>query len=93
MTKLLRCLWSLGLFGVAWAVLALDPLDLRPLPAPWPQVLRPLPAYLLVSFGCFSLAVVGFRLATFNDCEAAAQELQDQIREAKQDLARRGLRL
>ncbi|XP_042296128.1 dolichol-phosphate mannosyltransferase subunit 3-like [Sceloporus undulatus] len=92
MTKLLQWLWSLGLLGVVWATLTLDLLGLSPLPPPWYQVLWPLPTYLLVVFGCYSLAVVGYRVATFNDCEEASLELQAQIREARDDLAHHGLK-
>ncbi|XP_061462837.1 dolichol-phosphate mannosyltransferase subunit 3 isoform X2 [Rhineura floridana] len=92
MTKLLQWLWTLAFLGTAWAVLTLDLLGLDLLPLAWYQVLWPLPTYLLVAFGCYSLGAVGYRLATFNDCEEAARELQAQIREARDDLARRGLR-
>ncbi|XP_067395214.1 dolichol-phosphate mannosyltransferase subunit 3 [Emydura macquarii macquarii] len=91
MTKLTQWLCGLALLGSAWAALAFGPLGLR-LPLPCQQLLRPFPAYLLVAFGCYSLATIGYRLATFNDCEAAAKELQEQIQEARADLSRRGLK-
>lgn len=34
-----------------------------------------LPMYLLVSFGCYSLGVIGFNLFRFNDCREASDEL------------------
>lgn len=86
MTKLGQWLCGLALLGSAWAALALR------LPAPYQQALLPLPVYLLVAFGCYSLATVGYRLATFNDCEEAAAELQEHISAAREDLRRRGLR-
>lgn len=52
-----------------------------------------MPVYLLVAFGCYSLATVGYRVATFNDCEDAAKELQAQIKEAKEDLKKKGLKM
>lgn len=52
-----------------------------------------MPVYLLVVFGCYSLATVGYRVATFNDCEDAAKELQAQIKEAKADLKKKGLKM
>ncbi|XP_027762272.1 dolichol-phosphate mannosyltransferase subunit 3-like [Empidonax traillii] len=90
MTKLGQWLFGLALLGSAWAALALAPPGL---PAPLRQALLPLPVYLLVAFGCYSLATVGYRLATFNDCEEAAAELQEHIRAARADLRRQGLRL
>ncbi|XP_063001776.1 dolichol-phosphate mannosyltransferase subunit 3 [Elgaria multicarinata webbii] len=92
MTKLLQWLVTLALLGTVWAALTLGLLGLDPLPPPWHQVLWPLPTYLLVAFGCYALGVVGYRLATFNDCEEASRELQSQIREARDDLTRRGLK-
>ncbi|RLV87516.1 hypothetical protein DV515_00015631 [Chloebia gouldiae] len=92
MTKLAQWLCALALLGSAWAALALAPPGLQP-PAPLRRALLPLPVYLLVAFGCYSLATVGYRLATFNDCEEAAAELQEHIRAARADLRRRGLRL
>ncbi len=52
-----------------------------------------MPVYLLVAIGCYSLATVGYRVATFNDCEDAAKELQAQIKEAKEDLKKKGLKM
>nr|XP_056708577.1 dolichol-phosphate mannosyltransferase subunit 3 [Euleptes europaea] len=92
MTKLLQWFWTLALLGAAWATLTLNLLGFNPLPPPLYQVLWPLPTYLLVMFGCYSLGVVGYRLATFNDCEEAARELRAQIREARDDLARHGMK-
>ncbi|XP_053133541.1 dolichol-phosphate mannosyltransferase subunit 3 [Hemicordylus capensis] len=92
MTKLLQWLSTLTLLGAIWAALTLNLLGLHPLPSPLYQVLWPLPTYFLVAFGCYSLGTVGYRLATFNDCEDAARELQAQIREARDDLTQRGLK-
>ncbi|XP_066577373.1 dolichol-phosphate mannosyltransferase subunit 3 [Amia ocellicauda] len=92
MTKLAEWLLGLSTLGVLWGVVTFDLLGLE-LPGSYREVAWPLPVYLLVCFGCYSLATVGYRVATFNDCEAAAQELQEQIQEARRDLKSRGLRL
>ncbi|XP_039219252.1 dolichol-phosphate mannosyltransferase subunit 3 isoform X1 [Crotalus tigris] len=92
MTKLLQWLGSLAILGSIWAALMLDLVGQHPLSPSWRQLLWPLPIYLLVMFGCYSLGVVGYRLATFNDCQEASLELQAQIREARADLARRGMK-
>lgn len=91
MTKLAQWLWGLALLGSTWAALTTGALGLE-LPSPCREVLWPLPAYLLVSAGCYALGTVGYRVATFHDCEDAARELQSQIQEARADLARRGMR-
>ncbi|OCT69615.1 dolichol-phosphate mannosyltransferase subunit 3 [Xenopus laevis] len=92
MTKLAQWLVALSLLGAAWVSLNFNLLGLD-LPLPLQQVIWPLPVYVLVTFGCFSLATVGYRLATFNDCEEAARELHQQISEAHRDLTLKGLRL
>uniref|UniRef100_A0A0D9SAP4 Dolichol-phosphate mannosyltransferase subunit 3 n=1 Tax=Chlorocebus sabaeus TaxID=60711 RepID=A0A0D9SAP4_CHLSB len=91
MTKLAQWLWGLAILGSTWAALTTGALGLE-LPLSCQEVLWPLPAYLLVSAGCYAMATVGYRVATFHDCEDAARELQSQIQEARADLARRGLR-
>ncbi|EFB25777.1 hypothetical protein PANDA_011512, partial [Ailuropoda melanoleuca] len=91
MTKLAQWLWGLALLGSTWAALTTGALGLE-LPSSCREVLWPLPAYLLVSAGCYALGTVGYRVATFHDCEDAARELQSQIQEARADLTRRGMR-
>uniref|UniRef100_A0A3P8SHY7 Dolichol-phosphate mannosyltransferase subunit 3 n=1 Tax=Amphiprion percula TaxID=161767 RepID=A0A3P8SHY7_AMPPE len=92
MTKLLQWLFGVSLVVAGWALVSFDLLDLK-LPQPYREVAWPMPLYLLVSFGCYSLATVGYRVATFNDCEEAAKELQEQIKEAREDLRKRGLKM
>ncbi|XP_077362696.1 dolichol-phosphate mannosyltransferase subunit 3 [Festucalex cinctus] len=92
MTKLMEWLFGVSVVLAAWVLIAFDPLDLS-VPHTYREVAFPMPLYLLVSFGCYSLATVGYRVATFNDCQEAAEELQAQIKEAKQDLRRKGLKI
>lgn len=92
MTKLLEWLLTASLVAVAWGLVTFDLLGLQ-LPAVYREVAWPMPVYLLVVFGCYSLATVGYRVATFNDCEDAARELQAQIQEAKKDLKKKGLKM
>jgi len=49
------------------------------------------PVFLVGLFGIYALAVLVYRVATFNDCEAAAKELRLEIEEAKKDLKGKGL--
>lgn len=88
----MQWLFIVLLLGVVWTLVTFDLLDLS-LPRTYREIAWPMPVYLLVSFGCFSLATVGYRVATFNDCEEAARELQEQIKEAKEDLRKKGLKL
>ena len=43
-----------------------------------------------VFFLIIQISYHGFRVATFNDCEAASEELQKQILEAREDLRMKG---
>ncbi|KAA0710129.1 Dolichol-phosphate mannosyltransferase subunit 3 [Triplophysa tibetana] len=92
MTKLLEWVFGVSLIGIAWGLVTFDLLDLQ-LPPQYKDVAWPMPIYLLVVFGCYSLATVGYRVATFNDCEDAAKELQAQIKEAKGELKKKGLKM
>ncbi|XP_058811808.1 dolichol-phosphate mannosyltransferase subunit 3 [Topomyia yanbarensis] len=49
------------------------------------------PLILLALFGAFSAAIVLYRTFTFNNCEEAAKELLEQIKEAKEDLRSKGM--
>ncbi|XP_056154741.1 dolichol-phosphate mannosyltransferase subunit 3 [Lampris incognitus] len=92
MTKLLEWVFGLLILGTAWALVTFDLLDLN-LPQTYKEVAWPMPMYLIVTFGCYSLAILGYRVATFNDCDDAAKELREQIKEAKEDLRQKGLKL
>lgn len=92
MTKLVEWLLGVSLVGAVWALVTFDLLDLS-LPQTYREVAWPMPLYLLVSLGCYSLAMVGYRVATFHDCDEAAKELQQQIEEAKEDLRKKGLKM
>ncbi|KAG7259762.1 hypothetical protein CRUP_011861 [Coryphaenoides rupestris] len=91
MTKLLEWVFGVSVLGAAWACVTFDLLSVS-IPGAYREVAWPLPLYLLVSLGCYSLATVGYRLATFNDCEDAAKELQAQIKEAQEDLRKKGFK-
>lgn len=52
-----------------------------------------LPMVLVAVFGVVSIAIIAYRVYTFNDCLEASEELQRQIKEAKADLAKKGLKL
>ncbi|KAL1399469.1 hypothetical protein pipiens_008183 [Culex pipiens pipiens] len=49
------------------------------------------PVILVVLFGLYSATVVLYRTFTFNNCEDAAKELLEQIKEAKADLRSKGM--
>jgi len=55
------------------------------------QLIPVLPWWLLVSFGSYSLASLGWGLLTFRDCSDAYNELMAEISEAKNDLRAKGV--
>ena len=77
MTKLEQSVLVLGLFSFVWLgfLFNLQPhaLDLSPAAR---STLPALPFLAIVAFGAYSLITIGFRLATFNDCNEASAELQ-----------------
>ncbi|XP_014678883.1 PREDICTED: dolichol-phosphate mannosyltransferase subunit 3-like [Priapulus caudatus] len=89
MTKLKQWLLGLSLLVSIWASMVTN---LFHLPRAFRQIVWALPVYMIIVFGCISLAIIGFRVATFNDCEDAADELKQQIEEAKTDLKRKGMK-
>ncbi|TDZ31963.1 Dolichol-phosphate mannosyltransferase subunit 3 [Colletotrichum spinosum] len=67
-------------------------LQLVPIPAKiQEQVVPVLPFWVLVSFGAYLLARLGYNVMTFNDVPEAHKELIAEIEEAKADLRKRGV--
>ncbi|KAG9311018.1 dolichol-phosphate mannosyltransferase subunit 3 [Chiua virens] len=60
-------------------------------PAVVSQLLPVIPWWLLVSFGAYSLASLGWGLFTFRDCPDAYHELLKEVNEAKNDLRGKGV--
>ncbi|MCL4115220.1 UNVERIFIED_CONTAM: hypothetical protein GTU68_006257 [Idotea baltica] len=52
-----------------------------------------IPFILVALFGVVSLFIIAYRVYTFNDCIEAEKELQQQIKMAKDDLAKKGLKV
>ena len=44
-------------------------------------------------FGCYSLATISYNMFTFRDCPEAAAELIDEIKQARTELRRRGMKI
>lgn len=83
--------WLLGLtiFSSLWVAIVTNNVPVS-LSAAVTEVVFASPIYLLITFACYSLAVVGYRVTTFNDCIEASAELKAQIEQARQDLTRKG---
>jgi len=93
MTKLQQWLLILALTAAVWFALITDSFPGICTHCPWKKaILYNLPVYALMCFACYSLGVIGYRVATFNDCVEASEELQKQIVEAKADLSKKGFK-
>ncbi|XP_019876263.2 dolichol-phosphate mannosyltransferase subunit 3 [Aethina tumida] len=50
------------------------------------------PIIFVILFGLYAATVVLYRTFTFNNCEEAAAELQEDIKEAREDLTKLGFK-
>ncbi|TGZ46612.1 Dolichol-phosphate mannosyltransferase subunit 3 [Temnothorax longispinosus] len=90
MTKLLEWLsCATVIFGVWIATITSDSAFVKE----WHKIILFLPVISLFLFGLYAVTVILYRVFTFNTCESAAIELQQQIEEAKKDLQRKGVTL
>ncbi|KAG8250431.1 dolichol-phosphate mannosyltransferase subunit 3 [Homalodisca vitripennis] len=89
MTKLLQ--WLLGglLCLAVWLSLLTNIFESEFIQN-WMHIILILPVIVVGVFGIYAAFVVLWRVYTFNDCEDAAKELQQQILEAKDDLRKKG---
>ncbi|CAH3136356.1 unnamed protein product [Pocillopora meandrina] len=91
MTKLTEWIIFAGVALSLW----ITPLtDILPLKVSYKakEVIWPMPIYALIVFGCYSLATIGYRVATFNDCVEASESLKQEINDARQDLSKKGFK-
>jgi len=91
MTKLLEWITGGGLFVAVWAILlsknSSDESDdcVR-------HFVLFLPIYAALAFAVVSVSIIAWRVYTFNTCDEAAKELQQEIKDARADLKRKGLK-
>lgn len=89
MTKLLEWLSAILLIFSVWFFVVFGYVQSAHLDQ-WMFLIIPSPVILVILFGLYALTVVLYRVFTFNDCEYAAKELQEQIVLAKEDLKLKG---
>ncbi|KAK9296126.1 hypothetical protein QLX08_009762 [Tetragonisca angustula] len=90
MTKLMEWLLFAVLFFSIWIALISENVNLHFIKE-WKQFVLFLPPVVLFVCGLYAATVVLYRTFTFNNCEQAAIELQEQIEEAKKDLQTKGI--
>nr|XP_034307799.1 LOW QUALITY PROTEIN: dolichol-phosphate mannosyltransferase subunit 3 [Crassostrea gigas] len=89
--KLFQWLLGAGLFIAVWLAFVLEKVDIQLTEIQRTLVLI-VSTYIIILFICFSAVIVLYRVSTFNDCKEAAEEIQQQIKEAKEDLSRKGFK-
>merc|ERR1712243_349677 len=75
MTKLLEFLTLVASISSLWLAVYLEAVDT----CCYRSSILLSPLLLVITFGLYSVCVIAYRVATFNDCEEAALELQKQI--------------
>ncbi|XP_012284091.1 dolichol-phosphate mannosyltransferase subunit 3 [Orussus abietinus] len=89
MTKLMEWLFVATFFLAIW-IAALTGKVHPSLADDYHHIVQVFPALVILSLGLYAAIVVLYRTFTFNTCESAAKELQQQIKEAKMDLKSKG---
>ncbi|XP_012267606.2 dolichol-phosphate mannosyltransferase subunit 3 [Athalia rosae] len=92
MTKLMEWAFVATVFFSIWTATITGSIQ-SPLIEKWRTTILYLPVILIILFGFYAASVVLYRVFTFNNCEEAAAELQEEIKEAKKDLRSKGLLL
>ncbi|KAI8930129.1 dolichol-phosphate mannosyltransferase subunit 3, partial [Entophlyctis helioformis] len=93
MSRATRMLSAAFLLTLLWLVLLFhsDTIPAITFPPVADQILPAIPLWLLVTFGAYSLANIGWSLFTFGDCPDAHVSLLKEIQAAKMDLRSRGV--
>ncbi|XP_026811656.1 dolichol-phosphate mannosyltransferase subunit 3 [Rhopalosiphum maidis] len=91
MKKLTQWVVGVNILSILWLSLLFNQYDSK-ISKEYFLVIQFLPIILLICFGVFSLAVILYRVATFNDCKLAAEDLQAEIKEARIALRQKGFK-
>ncbi|KAL4230274.1 Dolichol-phosphate mannosyltransferase subunit 3 [Mactra antiquata] len=89
--KLFQWLLAGGAFVALWVGLILGYLD-SDINDSTKDVILFLPVFVIVGFAIYSVTVICYKTATFNDCVEASKELQQDIKDATEDLKSKGFK-
>lgn len=90
MTKLMQWLLGASIFFAIWGSVVTKQLII-PVGEEWMNLIMLSPIIAVLIFGLYAGVVVLWRVYNFNNCEDAAQELLEQIKEARADLITKGM--
>lgn len=88
MTKLMEWLFGVSLFLAVWISIVFE--YIQGIPANYRRIALPMPIIFVGLFGIYSVFVILYRVATFNNCDEAEKELRRQTVEARKDLRSKG---
>ncbi|CAH0548649.1 unnamed protein product [Brassicogethes aeneus] len=91
MTKLMEWLAVLTVLGSIWGSMITKKVGAEFVDNNYTLVLYS-PIIFVAIFGLYAASVVIYRTLTFNNCEEASIELQEDIKAAKEDLTRLGFK-
>ncbi|XP_022824552.1 dolichol-phosphate mannosyltransferase subunit 3 [Spodoptera litura] len=91
MTKLLEWVSVLSAFVAVWYSLVAGYVK-HPMIEKNMTLVLVSPVIFVILFGLYAVTVILYRVFTFNNCEEAAKELQEEIKQARRDLQEKGLR-
>ncbi|KAF7271815.1 dolichyl-phosphate mannosyltransferase subunit 3 [Rhynchophorus ferrugineus] len=91
MTKLMEWLFVVGTLGAIWLALLTNTIE-NSFAKDHYDLLLFSPVIFVALFGLYALTLVLYRVFTFNNCDEAAEELQKEILQAKEDLQKQGFK-
>ncbi|KAG8228932.1 hypothetical protein J437_LFUL007324 [Ladona fulva] len=90
MTKLMQWLLGASVLFAIWGSFVTKQVEI-PILDKWSNLVLFFPVIAIILFGLYAAMVVLWRVYNFNDCEEAAKELLEQIKEARKDLINKGM--
>lgn len=91
MTKLLEWVSVASAFFAVWYTL-IGGYVKHPLIDKYMNIVLLSPILLVILFSLYAVTVILYRVFTFNNCEEAAKQLQEEIIECKKDLQAKGIK-
>jgi dolichyl-phosphate mannosyltransferase polypeptide 3 len=92
MKRLAKVALAASLYVVVWFLFMIGILPVVSKTSSAGVVFSYSPIYLLMSFACYSLAVISWEMINFRDCPEKAAELKKEIEMARADLKSKGMK-